>query len=662
MGQSESVCDVGKHSRFNEQQQSPTKPAPSASEEELDVVALLKKVSHFQHLPEHHAELARTCARQRYPPLHVLAHQGDLGDALFIILRGDAFVEVAGCQAGVFPVGSHFGEGALLRHEPHHVTIRAKSELEVLKITRLDLEKVGLWDKLDYLQPKVQQKAENVVGAGVLLENSPSLQVEKCTKCATENQATLVDSKDVVLGMQEGKLGDHEVILSALLSMQKADRDRVHGLEATSEAISQLFMVKVLCTVAAWCIQSVFHQAILLVSESIGGKATSTEETNYIDMISQFIYTGFLVFVAPPVQYLLRKVTPPPAESSSKLVYSVLLLKTAIPMTLAWAFKNSVSKLLTYTGERLWDEAIIAASLLVLVACLQSIPQVRRAQHDIKEKRDGILKRYLSLPFTLLLAFSYALNSVIRFGITELKESAGEMNRSKAVLGVLVQWLDFQIVLTLAVCITGWWAKRCKLSSERSGTHDHTGHAEDLRKEAEADVADILVHAVSFLVGWALNDLLDTLYYPFFLNLSSEKAANVAQVWLFGIGVTILLNRYMWSLSASKSVKPSDTSFKLLMKSALALTVGTAWQNVCSTTTNAFVSDWKDRDPDFNAAALVVYLITFVVCWYVMTLIFCVVTTDVMQARMQRESRDRALPIGSWSGDIASAAAVFKQS
>lgn len=655
MGQSASVCDVGKHSRPNEQQ--PTKPAVSASEEELDVVALLKKVSHFQHLPEHLANLARICARQRYPPLHVLAHQGDLGDALFILLRGDAFVEVAGCQAGVFPAGSHFGEGALLRHEPHHVTVRAKSEIEILKITRPDLEKAGIWDKLDYLQQKVRQKVEHPE----LIKNSSSLQVEKCTKCTNEDQATPVDSKDVVVVTHEGKLGEHEVILSALLSMQKQDRDRVHGLEATSEAISQLFMVKVLCTVAAWGIQSVFHQAILTVYESTAGKPTSTEETNYWDMISQFIYTGFLVLVAPPVQYLLRNVTPPPVESSSKIVYSVLLLKTAIPMTLAWAFKNSVSKLLTYTGERFWDEAIVAASLLVLVACLQSIPQVRRAQHDIKEKRDGILKRCLSLPFTLLLAFSYALNSVIRFGITELKESAGDMNRSKAVLGVLVQWLDFQVVLTLAVYVTGCWARRNQLSSEHGGTHDHTGHAEDLRKEAEADVGDILVSAFSFLVGWALNDLLDTLYFPFFLNLSSEKAADVAQVWLFGIGVTMLLNRYMWSLSENKSAKPSDTSFKLLMKSALALTVGTAWQNVCSTTTNAFISDWKGRDPDFIAVALVVYLITFIVCWYMMTLIFCAVSTDVVQARMQRESRDRDLPIGSWSGDIASAAAAFKQ-
>lgn len=672
MGQSESVCDVGKHSRPYEQQDFQSL-APSAPGGGVDVVALLKKVSFLQHLPEHHSELARTCTRQLYAPLQLLVCQGDLGDASFIILRGDALVEVAGCQAGVFPVGSHFGEGALLRHETHHVTVRAKSELEVLKITRQDLEKTGLWDKLDYLQPKAQpevqpeahSKAADVGGTGVLLDFSQSLQVETCTKCAMEDQATPVDGKPQTadLGfMQEERLGDHAVIMSALLSMQKADRDRIHGREAATEAIQQLFMVKVLCTAAAWFIQSVFHQAVLLISESIGGKATSTKDTNYLDMVSQFVYTVCLVLLAPPVQYLLRNVAPPPAERPSKLVYSVLLLKTAIPMTLAWAFKNSVSKLLTYTGERLWDEVIVATALLVVVTCLQSIPQVRRAQQDIKEKRDAIIKRYLSLPFTLMLSLAYALNSVMRFGITELKESAGDMARSKALLGILVQWLYFQVVLTLAICIIGWWDTRSKLFLERGETHDHKVHAEALRKEAEADVGDLLVHALTFLVGWSLNDLLDTVYYPFLLNVGSEKAADVPQVWLFGIGVTMLLNRYMLHLSASKSAQPSDTSYKLLIKSALALTVGSAWQNVCSSTTAAFISDWKDRDPEFNAAALVVYLITFVVCWYVMTLIFCSVSTDVMHAKMQRECCDRTYPIGTWSGDIANAAAVFKTS
>lgn len=57
--------------------------------------------------------------------------QGGPGDALFVILEGDAVVERDGVELSTAGPGDHFGELALLDGEPRSATVRAKGPVTV---------------------------------------------------------------------------------------------------------------------------------------------------------------------------------------------------------------------------------------------------------------------------------------------------------------------------------------------------------------------------------------------------------------------------------------------------------------------------------------------------------------------------------------------------
>lgn len=66
----------------------------------------------------------------------VLIHEGERGEQLFIILRGEFEVERAGQQLAVLGAGRHFGEMALIDDRPRSATVRANKSGVVLSIRR----------------------------------------------------------------------------------------------------------------------------------------------------------------------------------------------------------------------------------------------------------------------------------------------------------------------------------------------------------------------------------------------------------------------------------------------------------------------------------------------------------------------------------------------
>ena len=106
-----------------------------------DEVELLRKVPLFAQLePAKLKLLAFTSTRMVFSPAQELFHQGDEGDAAYLILSGEADV-VADTASGEVPVATIgqnaiVGEIAILCDVPRTATVRAASRLDTLKIEK----------------------------------------------------------------------------------------------------------------------------------------------------------------------------------------------------------------------------------------------------------------------------------------------------------------------------------------------------------------------------------------------------------------------------------------------------------------------------------------------------------------------------------------------
>ena len=101
----------------------------------LEKILFLKSTAIFERvLGEDLAPVARIAEHQSYAAGEPIVHEGERGDALFIIVTGGASVERAGQAIARLEPGDSVGEMAILDSEPRSATVRAIGETEVLRI------------------------------------------------------------------------------------------------------------------------------------------------------------------------------------------------------------------------------------------------------------------------------------------------------------------------------------------------------------------------------------------------------------------------------------------------------------------------------------------------------------------------------------------------
>jgi CRP/FNR family transcriptional regulator, cyclic AMP receptor protein len=106
-----------------------------------DEVDLLRRVPLFANMdPAKLKLLAFTSTRASFKPGQELFHQGDEGDAAYLILSGEADV-IADTPSGEVPVATVgqnavVGEIAILCEVPRTASVRAVSQVETLKIEK----------------------------------------------------------------------------------------------------------------------------------------------------------------------------------------------------------------------------------------------------------------------------------------------------------------------------------------------------------------------------------------------------------------------------------------------------------------------------------------------------------------------------------------------
>jgi CRP/FNR family cyclic AMP-dependent transcriptional regulator len=107
----------------------------------VEEVELLKGVPLFAKIePARLKLLAFTSERLTFDAGQELFHQGDVGDAMYVILRGaaDVLIDTPGGQVKVaeLKANSFVGDIAILREVPRTATVVAHEALTALKITK----------------------------------------------------------------------------------------------------------------------------------------------------------------------------------------------------------------------------------------------------------------------------------------------------------------------------------------------------------------------------------------------------------------------------------------------------------------------------------------------------------------------------------------------
>jgi len=107
---------------------------------------VLRQVPLFASLPDEELEAFAPLMRERrFPRGSVILMQGDPGDALYVIARGQVKVVLVGEDGrevilSVLGVGSFFGEMALLDNDPRSAHVVAMEEATLLQLRREDFQ------------------------------------------------------------------------------------------------------------------------------------------------------------------------------------------------------------------------------------------------------------------------------------------------------------------------------------------------------------------------------------------------------------------------------------------------------------------------------------------------------------------------------------------
>jgi CRP-like cAMP-binding protein len=114
---------------------------------DLDTASLAKASKLFEALDaDGRKELLSRSGRQKFAAGHVLCREGESGDVLYVLAKGEAKVTVDDFgtekEVGALKAGQFFGEQAMLSGAKRQATVTALTELEVVAFPRAAVDAV----------------------------------------------------------------------------------------------------------------------------------------------------------------------------------------------------------------------------------------------------------------------------------------------------------------------------------------------------------------------------------------------------------------------------------------------------------------------------------------------------------------------------------------
>jgi CRP-like cAMP-binding protein len=117
------------------------------------MIELLKKIPLFESLTEDELEeIEKICIRETHTKDTIMFFEGDPGNQCYVIIKGEVriskFIPNIGEEAlAVLKPGEYFGEMALIDNFPRSAHAIANSDVELLAITKADMDKVLIADR-----------------------------------------------------------------------------------------------------------------------------------------------------------------------------------------------------------------------------------------------------------------------------------------------------------------------------------------------------------------------------------------------------------------------------------------------------------------------------------------------------------------------------------
>ena len=117
------------------------------------MIELLKKIPLFESLTEDELEeIEKICIRETHTKDTLMFFEGDPGNRCYVIIKGEVriskFIPNIGEEAlAVLKPGEYFGEMALIDNFPRSAHAIANSDVELLAITKADMDKVLIADR-----------------------------------------------------------------------------------------------------------------------------------------------------------------------------------------------------------------------------------------------------------------------------------------------------------------------------------------------------------------------------------------------------------------------------------------------------------------------------------------------------------------------------------
>ncbi len=109
----------------------------------VEKVLFLKQIELFQRIPgEELARIARITREVVFGEGEHLIFEGDIGDALYLIIEGEVRVQVRGRDIASLGNNQCVGEMAILDSEPRSATVLASTSVHALKIERDDFHDI----------------------------------------------------------------------------------------------------------------------------------------------------------------------------------------------------------------------------------------------------------------------------------------------------------------------------------------------------------------------------------------------------------------------------------------------------------------------------------------------------------------------------------------
>jgi len=107
------------------------------------MIEILKNIPFFSELAEEDLQkIAENVKMEYFPANHIIFNQGDSGDVMYIIKRGEVQVIRDDTILAVLKDNAFFGEMALVSDEPRNAKITTVTDVEALTLNKDDFKRL----------------------------------------------------------------------------------------------------------------------------------------------------------------------------------------------------------------------------------------------------------------------------------------------------------------------------------------------------------------------------------------------------------------------------------------------------------------------------------------------------------------------------------------